>query len=440
MKPFSLLVKPASADCNLRCTYCFYLGRSALYPETRVHRMSEAVLERMVQSYMATRQPAYSFGWQGGEPTLMGVDFFRKVTEFQQKYGAAGSRVSNGLQTNGTLITEELAEHLARYHFLVGVSLDGPQPVHDRFRRSPGGQGSHAEVLKGISRLREHRVEFNILTLVSRSNVAQPKEIYRYLCDQGFLYHQYIECVEFDAKGGLQPFAVSGPEWGDFLCGIYDEWHPRDTRRVSVRLFDSIVARMVLGDANVCAMSDDCRQYFVVEHNGDVYPCDFFVRRDLRLGNVRDGSWEAFAESSAYREFGRRKRDWNAACANCEYLRFCGGCCPKNRSAEGRDPKRLSVLCEGWRAFFRHTLEGFRHLADEVWAERQHAEAAGPEEETPKIRRNDPCPCGSGRKYKKCCGAAETQGGGSIADPAKGLDRKARELVIGGRTSPTGRE
>ena len=409
MKPFTLLVKPTSADCNLRCGYCFYLDRSELYPETQRHRMSDDVLEWMISTYMQTDQQQYAFGWQGGEPTLMGVDFFRRVVRYQQAHGKAGAAVSNGLQTNTTLIDDEFAQHLAEYHFLVGVSVDGPPEIHDRYRVRADGRGSHGSVLKGLDALRRNRVEHNILTLVSRSNVDRPADVYRYLCDMGILFHQYIECVEFNESGGLMPFAINGSEWGSFLCGIFDEWVKADTHRVSIRLFDTILMKMVDGVANTCSAGTDCRQYLVVEHNGDIYPCDFFVRPELRLGNIMDNGWDEMLASPLYAEFGARKRKWCVDCAGCDYLEFCAGDCPKNRSYAGRDPSALSPLCEGWKQFYRHTLPAFREFADDVRAERR-AQSAASNRAVPPVKsvgRNDPCPCGSGRKFKKCCGRAK---------------------------------
>jgi uncharacterized protein len=380
MKPFSLLLKPAAADCNLRCGYCFYLDRAALYPATAAHRMSDAVLERVIRSYMATPQPQYAFGWQGGEPTLMGLDFFRRVTALQAKHGRPGAVVANGLQTNGTLIDDALAKHLARYRFLVGVSLDGSADVHDRYRRAPGGHGSHADVLRGIAALRRREVEFNILTLVSQANVRRAAEVYRYLCKQGFLYHQYIECVEFDGAARLMPYAVTGDEWGAFLCELYDTWIVRDTRRVSIRLFDTILSILVDGAANTCSSGRDCRQYFVVEHNGDVYPCDFYVRPELKLGNILESGWEALVAAPTYCEFGNLKSRWNEACASCQYLRLCAGDCLRNRRWErGADPRQLSHLCAGWQRFYRHALPGLERLADEIRAARAARFAALPE-------------------------------------------------------------
>ncbi|MGQ9662546.1 MAG: anaerobic sulfatase maturase [Kiritimatiellia bacterium] len=405
---FSLLVKPASADCNLRCSYCFYLDKCRLYPETVRHRMSHEVLEQMIRSYMATSQPQYVFGWQGGEPTLMGLDFFKEVTVLQARWAPRGAVVANGLQTNGTLLTDEFARHLAQYKFLCGISLDGPPAIHDSNRRTPDGRGTHAAVLRGIEMLKRHGVEFNVLTLVSSANVGHPLEIYRYLRDSGFVYQQYIECVEFAPNGELAPYAISGRQWGEFLCTVFDEWWVHDTRQVSVRLFDSILTLLVTGGANLCQMANDCRQYFVVEYNGDVYPCDFFVDPYLRLGNVTENTWEEMLTSSVYAEFGSRKRMWNEACRRCAFVRFCAGDCPKNRPLRARDPRRLSVLCEGWRRFYAHALPRLEQLAQGIRVERMGGESpgnmpgAGCGSRLP--GRNDPCPCGSGRKFKRCCG------------------------------------
>ena len=410
MNPFSLLIKPASADCNLRCEYCFYLDRCELYPETKRHRMPDDVLERMVSSYLATQQPQYAFGWQGGEPTLMGLDFFRKAVKLQQKHGRPGAVVANGLQTNATLIDDDFAEFFARYNFLLGVSVDGPAEIHDRHRLTAGGKGSHEAVMRGIDCLKRHNVAFNALVLVNSANVHRAREVYRYVCDLGIMFHQYIPCVEFDGDGRPLPFSISGEEWGEFLCELYDAWLPHDTRRVSNRLFDSILTLLVEGRHNICHMGRNCCQYFVVEHNGDIYPCDFFVEKDLKIGNVMTHSWEDCLQEPVYLEFGRQKAQWNEECARCEVLEFCAGDCLKHRLPVTRDPRTLSWLCAGWKRFYAHALPGFRRLADEVSAqrERQRRQAAAMSRSRQmtqqRVGRNDPCPCGSGKKYKSCCG------------------------------------
>jgi uncharacterized protein len=412
MKPFSLLIKPTSADCNLRCDYCFYLSRAALYPHTSRHRMSAEVLEQLIRTYLATDQPQYVFLWQGGEPTLMGLEFFRRVTSLQRKYGRPGAVVANGVQTNGVLIDDALAAHWAAYHFLVGVSLDGPAAVHDRYRRTSGGHGSHSRVLQGIECLKRHGVEFNALVLVSTANVERGREIYEYLCELGIYYHQYIPCVEFDPRGRPLPFTITASQWGDFLCAVFDAWLAGDFRRVSVRLFDSILVRMLGGDHTICHMGRNCCQYFVVEYNGDVYPCDFFVEADTKLGNIMQDSWQALHDSPAYRAFGRQKSAWHKRCASCPYLDYCAGDCLKHRLYGGQGPRALSWLCEGWRQFYSHALPKLTRLAAEIGpAARGQAVGVGtrrpaaPLASARRPGRNDPCPCGSGKKFKHCCGA-----------------------------------
>jgi uncharacterized protein len=328
--------------------------------------MPDAVLNGIVSSYMATEQPNYSFGWQGGEPTLMGLDFFVRVTELQMKHGRAGSSVSNGLQTNGVLLTPDFARHLAKYNFLTGISLDGPEEVHDRFRLKAGGGGSHAGVMRATAVMREAGADFNILTLVSPANVRSGRRVYEYLRDSGFLFHQYIPCVEYGPDGKPLPWAITGGEWGDFLCAVFDAWIKDDTRKVSVRLFDSILNLLVLGRRVQCTMADDCRQYFLVEHNGDVYPCDFFVEPKLRLGNAGTDKWEEMARSDVFREFGGRKREWGAECAGCAFLDVCQGDCPKHRPGGSRG---LSLLCAGWKQFYSHSMGKFRELAAALRAE-----------------------------------------------------------------------
>jgi uncharacterized protein len=409
LPPFSLLIKPAGADCNLRCTYCFYLEKAALYPEQSRHRMSEAVLTRLVSSYLATDQPHYAFGWQGGEPTLMGVDFFRAVTRLQQQHGRPGASVANGLQTNGTLLDDAFAAHLAAYSFLAGVSLDGPPDFHDAYRKTADHGPSHARVLAGIETLRRHHVDYNILTLVNDRNGRHPGRLYRYLAHQGHRFQQYIPCVAFDGNGTPLPYSLVPEIWGDFLCELFDNWYPHDVRRVSIRLFDSILTRLVDHVANVCSMGRTCCQYFLVEHNGDVYPCDFFVEPELRLGNIMENEWAELFHSPRYQAFGDCKSRWNPACDACPWLDFCAGDCPKHRYAGTRDPRQISFLCEGWKRFFAHTMPRFRQLADEIREERRAQTTMTPSKAgLSGIGRNAPCPCGSGRKFKHCCGARQT--------------------------------
>ncbi|OGS22263.1 MAG: anaerobic sulfatase maturase [Elusimicrobia bacterium RIFOXYA2_FULL_39_19] len=363
MKPFTLLIKPTSSDCNLNCKHCFYIDKKFLYPQTNCHKMPEIILEKMISSYMATEQPQYIFGWQGGEPTLLGIDFFRKALSLAEKYGKRGAVAGNTLQTNGKLLNDEFAQLFFKYNFLIGVSLDGPKEIHDHYRKTVDGRGSHADALKGIECLKRNNVEFNILTLVTSANVTKAKEIYHYLCDNGFLFHQYIPCVEFDTQANLKPFAISGRQWGNFLCEIFDEWLKKDTKKVSVRLFDSILTYMINGTYNVCNMQSNCCSYFIVEHNGDIYPCDFFVEENRKLGNIMNNSWDELMNSEKYLSFGKQKLLWNDACAICPYIKFCAGDCLKHRLFENNNPKKLSWLCEGWKQFYAHALPALKELA-----------------------------------------------------------------------------
>lgn len=367
--------------------------------------MSDAVLEQLISKYMSTPQAIHSFGWQGGEPTLMGVEFFNKVVELQKKYSKPGSIVGNGLQTNATLINRRMAKLLQENNFLVGCSLDGPPDVHNQFRRTRQNEQTHDLVIRGINSLERNQVEFNILILVSQANVTKAKEVYNYLTNNGFYYHQYIPCVEFDEGGQLQPYAISAGEWGHFLCDIFDEWYQRDIYQVSIRHFDSIINKMVTGISDICTLDDKCGQYFVVEYNGDIYPCDFFVKRSLKIGNILESSWDELLESSIYKHFGKQKKLWSLQCNECDYLPLCQGDCPKNRSTYG-----LSHLCDGWKVFYQHTQDGFSLLAERIQQQRLHPQfsstfqSSSTDFEHSRVGRNKPCPCGSGLKFKKCCG------------------------------------
>ena len=357
MQPFSLLVKPASGDCNLRCAYCFYLGKGALFGKG-VHRMPVATLEAVTRKYLACPMETHTFAWQGGEPALMGLKFYREAVRLQKEHLPAGGRRANAFQTNGTLIDDEWARFFKDENFLVGVSIDGPQHLHDLRRRDIAGAGSHARVLRGLECLRRHGVDFNVLTLVSASNAGHPREVYRHLRELGVAYHQYIECVELDPAGRPQPYALKPGQWGEFLCAVFDAWwNAGDTRRVSIRHFDSVLSRLAAGVPSTCPMGGFCCHYFVVETNGDVFPCDFYVEPARRLGNVLDGAFEAMAASDEYQNFGRGKDPRSAACSACRFLPLCMGDCPKNRTAAG------SFLCGDWKRFYSHTIGRFEALA-----------------------------------------------------------------------------
>lgn len=320
----------------------------------------------MISSYLGTQQTQYIFTWQGGEPTLMGVDFFKEVVKYQRKYALPGSTVVNTLQTNALLIDRNFAEFFARHQFLLGVSLDGPAQVHDYYRKYKNGTGSYQDVIKGIDSLVKNKVEFNILTLVTKANVKKGKEVYQFLCDKGFFYQQYVECIEFNAQGQPLPYAITGEEWGNFLCEIFNEWIKSDIYRVSIRLFDAILSHIVEDQYTICSMGPRCGQYFVVEHNGDIYPCDFFVRDNLKIGNIEKDNWRNLLASPVFIHFSEQKNKWDPQCNQCEYQQFCSGDCLKNRLYRSSNPGQLSRLCKGWQIFYQHALPTFQTLADKI--------------------------------------------------------------------------
>jgi uncharacterized protein len=342
-KPFTLLIKPASADCNLRCEYCFYLGHQSFYPSQKSHRMPPEVLEQMISSFMSTAQPQYTFAWQGGEPVLMGYDFYRNAIELQKKYGKPGTIVCNSIQTNGTLVDRRLAQLFAEYNFLAGVSLDGPADIHDLYRKTVAGEGSHERVMAGIETLRQAGVEFNILCLVSQANVKKAKDIFRFYVENGFHFLQFIPCVEFDRQNLLYPFALTAEQWGDFLCELFDEWIRHGPEKVYIRGFEAILAKLVNNSTLQCNMGNNCCAYFVMEWNGDVFPCDFFVKKELLLGNIMVDSWDTINRSLIYRDFGKQKSQRNSACRICPYLRLCAGDCLKHRIYGTRTARKASV-------------------------------------------------------------------------------------------------
>ena len=356
---FTLLVKPASGDCNLHCEYCFYACKCLLYPDGH-RRMSEATLRQMVASYFSRPQAEYTFAWQGGEPTLMGLDFYKKAVQIQNELKPPSSMVQNVLQTNGTLLNDEWAKFLHDNHFLVGVSLDGPAAIHDRYRRTADGRGSQTAVVNGLKRLKKHHVETNILTLVSEANCRNAAQIYRYVKELGFKYHQYIECVECDDANRPLPFSLKPGQWGDFLCQLFDAWYPNDVTTISIRLFDSIVSRLAIGRPTICPMGGNCCNYLVIEHNGDVYPCDFHVLPEWKLGNVSQDSLHEIFASPHFQSFGQKKRPDNPNCLSCRYLNLCMADCPKHRRFTA-DHK--SALCQDWLAFYDHTIDRFEQLA-----------------------------------------------------------------------------
>lgn len=384
----SLLIKPAGADCNMACSYCFYRPTAGLYPGTPQPRMSAEVLRELVRQYMELAGSAQAaFCWQGGEPTLMGLDFYRQVVALQQKYGHPGQVVANSLQTNGLLINDEWARFLARYRFLIGLSLDGPPEVHDHYRVSLGGQPTQRQVVRAWRVLQQGHVETNILCMATAHSADKAPLILEYLYDLGARFMQFIPCLEqHPITGASLPVAVSPEAYGDFLCALFDAWRPYH-REVSVRLFDDVVSRLVGREELVsCEFRPRCGDYLVVEHNGDLYTCDFFVDPQHQLGNLMALPLAEAAASADFAAFATAKGSCGAECGACEWLSFCQGGCPKHRlfaQQVGRDildrpSGRPTVLCEAYKRFFAHALPALREIVAELPTPAATNETAAP--------------------------------------------------------------
>lgn len=438
---FHIMTKPIGPICNLDCKYCFYLEKEALYPQadkaappdlSSLHArwaMDPAVLESYIRQYIEAQDvPLVSFAWQGGEPTLLGVDFFRNVVRIQQQY-AHGKQIANAFQTNGVLLNDEWAAFFRDHQFLIGISIDGPRSLHDAFRVDKGGQPTFDRVLRGIETLRRHNVEFNTLTTVHRANADAPLEVYRFLRDAGSGFMQFIPIVEriahhttadglqliapsFSGEAQVAPWSVQPLQFGRFLSAIFDEWVRRDVGRVFVQLFDVCLEIWSGMTASLCVFSPTCGAALAIEHTGDLYSCDHFVYPENRLGNIMDAPLASLVASPQQHDFGEAKQSTLPRyCRECDVRFACNGECPKHRfltTPEGEPG--LNYLCAGYKHFFHHIDPAMRFMAAQLAAQRppatvmQWIAAQDAHAAIAHARRNDPCPCGSGKKFKYCCG------------------------------------
>ncbi len=371
---FNILFKPAGSLCNLGCDYCYYLDKDRLYGG-REPRMSLEVLESVTRAYIeANDVPEVQFVWHGGEPLVIGLDFYRKAVDFQKKY-ADGKTIHNSIQTNGTLLSPDWAGFFRDNGFLVGLSLDGPESVHDQYRRDRGGKPTFARVMEGLRMLREHGVEFNTLTTVSKAGEGRGAEVYRFLKDAGSRYMQFLPVVEFvkDRDGGGRPlisdpsdegvrpaeWCVSATGFGRFMTDVFDEWVRSDVGEYYVQLFDSALSAWCGLREGVCVIGRTCSGNAVVEHNGDLYVCDHFVYPEYRVGNVLETPIRTLMETETVKRFAYRK--WTSLpreCRQCAWLPACNGECPQHRRAD--DGK--NVLCEGYKLFFSHAAPYMDHM------------------------------------------------------------------------------
>jgi uncharacterized protein len=405
-REFQIFAKPAGSICNLDCHYCYYLEKRNLYPQVESFRMSDDVLEEYILQHIeASPSPAITFSWHGGEPIVLGLDYFRKIVALQRKHRPPGRRIINGIQTNGILLDEEWCRFLAAEGFGVGLSLDGPPEMHDQYRVTRGQEPSHKQTMRAFELLRRYRIPCDILCVLHDQNVRRPLEVYRFFREIGGQYLGFLPVVTPmpGAEGGVSPYTVPAEAFGTFLCTVFDEWMRRDTGRIVVQIFEE-ASRPVRGlEHSLCIFRETCGDIPVIEHNGDFFCCDHFVDPEHRLGNIRETPLVELLESPAQLAFGRAKRDaLPGYCRACEVRAMCNGGCPKDRFIRTPDGETgLNYLCEGFKSFFRYSRRFLMRLASRQQAQR--AAQATYVRAIPQTGRNDPCPCGSGRKYKKCC-------------------------------------
>ncbi len=369
----SILVKPAGPDCNLGCKYCFYLEKKDLFKNVETHRMSDKVLEEMIRQLMEQSGPNVAVGWQGGEPTLMGIDFYRKAVQFETKYGK-GKSVGNGLQTNGLLLNEEWADFLNEYNFLVGLSLDGPEHIHDRHRLTQNDKPSHAIVEKNAKMLLDKGVAVNAMCCVTNYSSQYAEELYYYYKNLGFTWMQFIPIVETDKDNPKKaaPFSVTDIQYGEFLIELFDLWiadFVNGMPTTNIRHFDSVFHAYVGVEAPECALKRECGVYTVVEHNGDLFSCDFFVEPKYRLGNIMNTRLIDALNSVEQQKFGAMKAKLPRKCGTCKWYRYCYGGCTKDRIKDPRD-NAMPRFCKSYTMFQEYADPVFKQLAQN-WKENQ---------------------------------------------------------------------
>ena len=450
---FHLLAKPTGATCNLDCAYCFFLSKEMLYPGSRF-RMADAMLETYIRQLIESHQtPQVAVAWQGGEPTLMGLDFFQRSIELVEYYRKPGTTVEYTIQTNGTLIDDGWAAFFKQHNFLVGISIDGPAAMHDAYRVDKGGQPTLDKVMRGLHFLQKHGVEYNTLTTLHHANADHPAEVYRFLRDEcGSRFIQFIPIIErvgeADAERAETPLraaqhapgamsaapwtswrdrplytqtgdfvtdrSITAEQYGRFLIGVFEEWVRRDVGTVYVQMFDVALANWVGEPSGLCVHSKTCGLALALEHNGDLYSCDHFVEPAYRLGNIAETPMIELIASPQQRKFGQDKLDaLPRYCRECEVRFACHGGCPKDRFITTPDGEPgLNYLCAGYKLFFHHVDQPMHFMAQALRRNRAPAEImqvyaardAAFQQALAAAGRNDPCPCGSGKKFKQCHG------------------------------------
>ncbi|GAA4876431.1 anaerobic sulfatase maturase [Ferrimonas pelagia] len=397
-KPFHLMAKPTSFECNIDCDYCFYLEKERFFKAGKARPkkqeksfigMSDEVLRAYVKNYIAANEmmPSIEFAWQGGEPTMAGLDFFKQALKYQQKF-ANGKEITNALQTNGLLLNDEWCQFLAENKILVGLSIDGPEEMHDHYRVTKSGKGTFSRVMKAIECMKKHGVEFNTLTTLNERNIHHPLEVYNFLKEIGSTFMQFIPIVEqiqvdvenpmlivpqLESKKELTPFSANGDLFGDFMIAIFDEWVRKDVGRIFVQAFDNALAAWAGEEPPLCIHRKECGQALVIERNGDVFSCDHYVYPEYRLGNVVDDKLPKMVEQKKQEKFGQHKARVGRICAACDWRFACNGGCPKHRVHPNPDGSMQNHLCDGYKKMFAHFDPYMKYMAHELMGQRPPA-------------------------------------------------------------------
>lgn len=389
-KPLYVMLKPAGAHCNLACKYCYYLEKNNLYQNSHRHLMSDEMLEQFTREYIeAQTMPQVLFTWHGGEPLMRSIDFYKKALALQKKY-AHGKQIDNVIQTNGTLLTDEWCEFFAKNHWLVGISIDGPQEYHDHYRVTPAGKPSWEKVMQGIQLLKKHHVEWNAMAVVNAYNAEHPLEFYHFFRDNGCQYLQFTPIVErlTEHEDGrtlasladnreipLAEASVTPEQWGNFLCTIFDDWVRHDVGKTFVEIFDCTLANWMGVLPGICAYSKECGHAGVMEHNGDVYSCDHFVFPEYKLGNIREQSLIDMLYGEKQQAFSRLKHtSLPRQCKECDMEFACHGECPKNRFEKDKyGEPGLNYLCQGYYQYYSHVAPYMDFMKRELLAQRPPA-------------------------------------------------------------------
>lgn len=389
-KPLYVMLKPAGAHCNLACKYCYYLEKNNLYQNSHRHLMSDEMLEQFTREYIeAQTMPQVLFTWHGGEPLMRSIDFYKKALALQKKY-SHGKQIDNVIQTNGTLLTDEWCEFFAKNHWLVGISIDGPQEYHDHYRVTPAGKPSWEKVMQGFSLLKKHRVEWNAMAVVNAYNAEHPLEFYHFFRDNGCQYLQFTPIVERltehedgrtlasladDREIPLADASVTPQQWGNFLCTIFDDWVRHDVGKTFVEIFDCTLANWMGVLPGICAYSKECGHAGVMEHNGDVYSCDHFVFPEYKLGNIREQSLIDMLYGEKQQAFSRLKHtSLPRQCKECDMEFACHGECPKNRFEKDKyGEPGLNYLCQGYYQYYTHVSPYMDFMKRELLAQRPPA-------------------------------------------------------------------